>query len=145
MKKNWLALVLAACMLCTLLAGCNGNTPSGPTVGVTGEDGPMVPYAETLKIDMMYERNPGVAYVDGDSIENNVITRFIKEKLNMEFDLSWQVDKGNYNTQLDLAIAGNTELPDLFIGNVHSGTTDTARRQGVSGIGRFVLPEIKGQ
>lgn len=115
MKKNWLALVLAACMLCTLLAGCNGNTPSGPTVGVTGEDGPMVPYAETLKIDMMYERNPGVAYVDGDSIENNVITRFIKEKLNMEFDLSWQVDKGNYNTQLDLAIAGNTELPDLFI------------------------------
>ena len=35
--------------------------------------------------------------------------------------------------------------PDLFIGDIHGSTADTARRQGMSGIGYLVLPEIKGQ
>lgn len=117
MLKKYLAFLLALCMVAGLLGGC-GEEAQTPTTEATvsgTQDGPFTPYAETLKITMLYESNPGVTYIGDDSIENNVITRFIKEKLNVEFDLSWQVDKGNYNTQLDLAIAGNTGLPDMFI------------------------------
>lgn len=113
--KKCLALLLIFCMTCGLLAGCTPEQPPAPSVGTAGEDGPLAPYADTVSVSMLYEMNPGVSYLPGDSIENNVITRFIKEKLNVEFDLSWQVNKGSYNTQLDLAIAGNTGLPDLFI------------------------------
>ena len=121
MLKKYLALLLALCLVAGVLGGCGESTPeptptSTPTevVGYT-QDGAFTPYAETLTLTMLYENNPGVTYVGDDSIENNVITRFIKEKLNIAFDLSWQVDKGNYNTQLDLAIASNTGLPDMFI------------------------------
>ena len=121
MLKKYLALLLALCLVAGVLGGCGESTPeptptATPTevVGYT-QDGAFTPYAETLTLTMLYENNPGVTYVGDDSIENNVITRFIKEKLNIAFDLSWQVDKGNYNTQLDLAIASNTGLPDMFI------------------------------
>ena len=37
------------------------------------------------------------------------------------------------------------ELSDMFIGNIHGSTTDTARRHGVLCIGHFVFPEIQRQ
>lgn len=117
MQKKWLAIAVILCILCTFFAGCSKEKPAASTVGVSGDDGPFTAYADTLKISMLYEKDPGVSYLDGDSIEDNVITRFIAEKLNIAFDLSWQVDAGNYTTQLDLAIAGNTDLPDMFIVN----------------------------
>lgn len=117
MQKKMLAISVIVCMVLMLFAGCSDNKPDATVVGVSGEDGPFAAYEETLKISMLYEKDPGVSYLNGDSIEDNVITRFIQEKLNISFDLSWQVDAGNYTTQLDLAIAGNSDLPDMFIVN----------------------------
>lgn len=121
MKKNRLILLLLVCALMLTLVGCGGSDAAEstkntePNAPATPEDGALVPYANTLTLSMLYETDAGLAYPSGDSAQNNVITRFIKEKLNMEFDLNWQVDAGNYKSQLDLAIAGNSELPDLFI------------------------------
>lgn len=118
--KKWICQVLALLLLMSLFTGCqnsaNGNQPSKFN-GQLAEGGPLTAYENTVELSMLFETDVGTAYLNGDSIEDNIITRFIKEKLNVEFDLSWQVPTGNYSTQLDLAIAGNTELPDMFLVN----------------------------
>lgn len=117
MMKKCIALLLLMCMMCAIFTGCNEEEPQGPTVGVSGEDGPLTAYDTTLEVSMLFETNAGTAYLNGDTVEDNVITRVFKEKLNIEFDLSWQVATGTYATQLDLAIAGNSELPDMYLVN----------------------------
>ncbi len=115
MKKRAIAYIALAALLMELLGGCADPGEDKSAVSAVGEDGPLTPYAEPLTLSMMFETNAGTQYLHGDTIENNVITRFFEEKLNVRFDLSWQVDAGNYAEQLDLAIASNTGLPDMFI------------------------------
>lgn len=115
MKKRGCTYVILVALIVSLLCGCTDSGRVTSTVSTQGEDGPLAPYAQPLTLSMMFETNAGTRYINGDTIENNVITRFFEEKLNIRFDLSWQVDAGNYAEQLDLAIASNTGLPDLFI------------------------------
>ena len=110
--KTRFALLLAVCLAAAMLAGCGEKPPADqPPVNSGGDTAPEGP----LTLSMLFETNAGTRYINGDSIGDNVITRFIKEKINVDFDLSWQVDPGNYSTQLDLAIAGDVGLPDLFL------------------------------
>ncbi|MBQ7247666.1 MAG: extracellular solute-binding protein [Lachnospiraceae bacterium] len=117
MKKKTLLWLLTVSMTATLLAGCGGGGSSDETASkaaVSGEDGPAVPYTDTLTLSLLYENDAGIVYPEGDGPSDNVVTRFMKDKLNIAFDMSWTVDKGNYAEQLDLAIASNTRLPDVF-------------------------------
>ena len=75
------------------------------------------PYDERVTLSMIYEVDVGVAFPQGDSIQDNVITRKYTDMLNIDYDLSWQVDSGSYTTQLNAAIGSNTELPDMFMLN----------------------------
>ena len=75
------------------------------------------PYDDKITLSMIYEVDVGVTFPQGDSIDNNVITRKYTEMLNIDYDLSWQVDSGSYSTQLDLAIGTDTKLPDMFMLN----------------------------
>lgn len=125
MKKKLISCLIVLTMLMSTLYGC-GKEEVKNAIGVKGEDGPMVPYEETLTLSLLYENDAGIVYPEGDSPSNNIITRFMKEKLNIDFDLSWTVDKGNYAEQLDLAIASNTSLPDVFIANKQQMSTLSA-------------------
>lgn len=125
MKKKLLSYLLVFAVLASLLVGCK-QEETKVAIGVEGEDGPMVPYKETLTLSLLYENDAGITYPEGDSSSDNIITRFMKEKLNVDFDLSWTVDKGNYAEQLDLAIASNTKLPDVFIANKQQMSTLSA-------------------
>ena len=75
------------------------------------------PYADPITLSMIYEVDVGVTFPEGDSIDNNVVTRKYTEMLNINYDLSWQVDAGSYTTQLNAAIGSNTKLPDMFMLN----------------------------
>lgn len=125
MKKKLLSCLSILVILTSTLFGC-GKEEAKTAIGVKGEDGPMVPYEDTLTLSLLYENNVGIVYPDGDGPENNVVTRFMKEKLNIDFDLSWTVDKGSYMEQLDLAIASNTSLPDMFIAEKQQMSTLSA-------------------
>jgi putative aldouronate transport system substrate-binding protein len=50
----------------------------------------------------------------GDSIENNQFTRYIKEKVNVSFKSAWTTAPASFEQKLQLAIAAN-ELPDMFV------------------------------
>ncbi len=121
MKRRMLSLMGAAAILLSVLPGCGGGggetASSQAQPAQNGEDGPLAAYEEPLKVSQMLEVDAGTVYADGESLDDNIITRFYKEKLNIEYDFAWQVDSANYAEQLDLAIASNNDLPDQFIAN----------------------------
>ena len=54
-------------------------------------------------------------FPEGEDIRDNVLTRFMEEKLNCKFDVVWTTD--NYETTLNMMIASNS-LPDFFEASV---------------------------
>ena len=54
-------------------------------------------------------------FPEGENIRDNVLTRFMEEKLNCKFDVVWTTD--NYETTLNMMIASNS-LPDFFEASV---------------------------
>ena len=72
------------------------------------------PYPDPITLSMIYEVDVGVTFPEGDTIDNNVVTRKYSEILNINYDLSWQVDAGSYTTQLNAAIGSNSQLPDTW-------------------------------
>ena len=80
-------------------------------------DKALEPYADPITLSMIYEIDVGVTFPEGDTIDNNVITRKYTEMLGINYDLSWQVDSGSYSSQLDQAIGSNVDLPDMFMLN----------------------------
>lgn len=88
-----------------------------PSVASADNDKALEPYKDPITLSMIYEVDVGVTFPEGDDIMNNVVTRKYAEMLNINYDLSWQVDAGSYTTQLNAAIGSNTELPDMFMLN----------------------------
>ena len=86
--KKWICQVLALLLLMSLFTGCqnsaNGNQPSKFN-GQLAEGGPLTAYENTVELSMLFETDVGTAYLNGDSIEDNIITRFIKEGYGNEY------------------------------------------------------------
>ena len=112
--KKLISFICVISLVCVSLAGCGKSSSKAKKIAVQGEDGPLAPYSETLTLSMLHENNVGVTYPGEDTAADNAVTRFFKEKLNIAFNMDWTVDSGNYSEQLDLAIASNTDLPDIF-------------------------------
>lgn len=107
-------LLMAACMF--VLAGCNGTENEQPTFNFSEDDGPLVPYEETVTMTQVKSHNPNITYIDGESKENNFVTEFYKEKLNIVWETVWDADPAAYTAKLNLDIASD-ELPDVFVAN----------------------------
>ena len=104
MLKRMLSIFCILTLVAAIFTGCGGEI-SKNAVKVKGEDGPFAAYSEPLKMSVLKRELAGTAYPKGDSASDNILTRFIKEKLNIEFDCSWVVDQSQYVDQVDLAIA----------------------------------------
>ena len=81
-----------------------------------GEDGPLTPFAETVTVRVAREFNPDIWYPEGESIEKNVLTDFYKEQLNIDYEMVQEIERGQYDAKLNLAIASD-DLPDIFYAN----------------------------
>lgn len=121
MKKRILALLLAACMTATA-AGCTaapapsaaGEASTADATSAAGpEDGPMTPYGETVEISVPLAPGANVFYVEGEGPDNNFVTQFYTEKLNVKYKAKWVVDSAQAAEKLNAAIASN-DLPDMF-------------------------------
>ena len=77
------------------------------------EDGPLTPYKETVTVARPGIHWANAKYVEGESIDDNLITRFYKEKLNIAYVNKWEVEDVKAGEKLSLAIASN-DLPDTF-------------------------------
>jgi putative aldouronate transport system substrate-binding protein len=127
--KKIIIMFLAVSMLFVLIMGCSKEqegtpeTPEEPSNNqANGEQnnsapsGPFDPFEETVVLNLIGTDDPTITYVNNEDANNNVITDFYKEKLNIEVNRKWIVDSTKFDERLNLAIASN-ELPDSFAVN----------------------------
>lgn len=98
-----LSLLLALTMLVSMLGG----------LALAENPKALEPYAEPIVVNVMREFQPNLWFPEGEDLQDNVLTDFYLEKLNIDYVIKWQIDPGYGAEQLDLAIASN-DLPDLF-------------------------------
>ncbi len=99
-----------------LLTGCGkgGNSDTDTGVGdiVLKGDG-LAAYDETVTITYPSVIWSGVGYAEGESATDNILTRVIKEKLNIEWKPAFSTGTDGITAQLNLCLATDT-LPDVF-------------------------------
>lgn len=136
--KRMLALVLAL-VLVFALAGCAGggttsSTPESSTPessapeestpaetggeegGETGAEHPgLTPYDEPVTISWAVQASPVQQFIDGDTYENNVWSRLIKEKLNIDLTVAFSADTStDAFTQKANTLLASGEFPDIL-------------------------------
>lgn len=118
MKKiKWLPLLCAALMAAQFMAGCTAepSPESKADSGVSSQDGPLVKYEEPVVITVGKNVNPNDnSLVDGDTVENNQYTRYLKDTLNIEVQVDWQASGEAYDQKVNLAIASG-DIPDILM------------------------------
>lgn len=77
------------------------------------EDGPLTPYDEEVVITTVGITSPDRTYIEGESVDDNFISQFYKEKLNIAYKNKYVVDGAKAGEKLNLAIASD-DLPDTF-------------------------------
>ncbi|MFD2329943.1 extracellular solute-binding protein [Cohnella sp. GCM10020058] len=127
-QPRYIKTLSAAVMLAMALSACSGNKDdnggsSPATSASAGEDAgiptdPFGAYPETVKVTFGKYQGQEVKFEGSDTIDDNVIMREYKEKLNIEVQNAWVV-KGTpdqYDQKMNVVIASN-ELPDLMYVN----------------------------
>lgn len=126
-----LSLIIA---LVVSLAACSGNTannggnngksnsdnqqsenPSSNNGGSApaGNNDPLGKFDPPIDVSVVGVTGTNVIYVDGESADDNVITRVFQDKLGINFTNKWVTDAAQANQKLNLSITSN-DLPDLF-------------------------------
>ncbi|WP_159886907.1 extracellular solute-binding protein [Paenibacillus puerhi] len=119
MSKKLGIVLLAASMV--TIAACSGK-PGKPAaseeassqLGSAAE--PFGKYQNTVTLGIPYSVDPSFKSSKGETPENNVWKTAIKENLNIDLVIDWQVAKDNFDQKMNLAIASN-DLPDAMIVN----------------------------
>jgi len=141
MRKHtkWISVVVAMFMIVALAAACNndsGGTPATPppsggdtgtTTGTTdtgttdttdpGDDfdpfEPFSKYPEPVTISVGRQANLGGSFAPGEDVHDNYTTRFLKDILNIEIEVVFDVAPEDYAATLVRHAAART-LPDTF-------------------------------
>ncbi|WP_311083214.1 extracellular solute-binding protein [Paenibacillus polymyxa] len=118
---------MAACVLVVSLIAvtvyfikpCFRESPMGPTktISDTAAADPFGKYEHPVSIRLGYAVDPtGADLSGGETLEKNIWKTVIKQNLNIDVQVLWQVSKENLSQKIDLAIASN-DLPDAMIVN----------------------------
>lgn len=70
-------------------------------------------YPERVTIHMAKTMQPNANAPAGDTQDDNVLTRYVTDKINVDFKLDWEVEQSEFANKLSLMVASN-DLPDLF-------------------------------
>ncbi|SEL50851.1 extracellular solute-binding protein [Paenibacillus sp. OK003] len=95
------------------------ESPIGParTIPDTAATDPFGKYEHPVSIRLGYVVDPtGTDLSEGETLEKNMWKTAIKQNLNIDVEVMWQVSKENFGQKIDLAIASN-DLPDAMIVN----------------------------
>ncbi len=129
MSKRIISTVLVVFMLTAVFAGCGNSLNSGETQAAgqsTSQATEAVTEAENADPYGKYEQTVtftlGRADIannqlpEGDTLENNAFTRYIKDKLNVEIKHAWVAQGDAYAQKVALSIASN-DIPDVMFIN----------------------------
>lgn len=127
-SKKLLAALLSGVMTLSL-AACGGGSASqettntaAPSTAQTEETGTAAaadlafePYEDELVVQLGRLASPHTisSLYEGDTLEDNPYTRYVKEKLNISFEDVIEANDEDYKKQISLAVASG-DLPDIF-------------------------------
>lgn len=115
-SKRVLPLVLSLSMLLSI-AGCDGATPqkSTPVSTISGKIDPLGKSKEPIKITWAVQTAAASKLLDKDTWQDNRWSRLIKDKLNIDLEVTFSADSSTqaYNNKLNAVIASE-DLPDVF-------------------------------
>ncbi len=126
LRRAWLML-LAVMMIVSLLAACSGNSnqsadssnsrtpPQSEQTSSTDENPYRDKYDPPVTITTVWGVDPALTFKYGETIENNVATRWALETLGIEIKTLWSVTdtNGAFATKLRLALTNRQEMPDV--------------------------------
>jgi putative aldouronate transport system substrate-binding protein len=139
MKKcnNWICIILAVIIMLTIVGCSKTDTSTGQDGGKSetpvtqGDESktdesdnndnsetddimtPRGKYPEVIELHTVKVADPSSVLPDGDNSENNIMTRYVFDKLNVKIFVDWEVESSEYANKLSLSIASN-DLPDMF-------------------------------
>lgn len=119
MRKKWMSLVLAGTMLVsTVVTGCGAEEKetekkegNGATAQVEAD--PFGKYEETVEITSVKNLGAGMEFPEGDSLEDNVWTRYLKDTMNITIDWKWSTNTEQYPQKVNIAITSD-DIPDVM-------------------------------
>ena len=74
---------------------------------------PYTPYPETLVMTIGKVSSSSPNLVPGEKVDDNAMTRYIKDRVNVDIQLDWEIDGTEFPNRLALQITANA-LPDMF-------------------------------
>ena len=110
MMKRVSAILLGVLMICLPLSACkkdDDDTRSNYAGDAT------TPYEQTVSFTKGVINTPGM-FPAGQTYENNPYTNYVKEQLNIETKVAWEVNGDVYNQKIALSIA-NGNIPDVLV------------------------------
>lgn len=114
--KRFAALAMALMMLCGVAAaeGTGSEAVWGNPVYEGEWYAPVAGDTQIMTIGKSVRTS--VSYLEGDTVEDNYLTRFMEKQLNVDYVYEWETDEGAYNERVNLMIAEGdlSELPDVF-------------------------------
>ncbi|QQZ61207.1 extracellular solute-binding protein [Paenibacillus sonchi] len=130
MKTRVLTTALTATLLTTGILGCSNtnnqgsgenkkaNTQTKTLNVVNGKIEPAASFTTVMGV------NPGFKYREGESVTDNVFTRWAEDKFGVQIKTLWTggATDGSYNTKLKLMLSANDELPDIVMSGSPANT-----------------------
>ncbi|WP_153977914.1 extracellular solute-binding protein [Paenibacillus xylanilyticus] len=116
-KKRWLPLLATTTCLAVILTACGGGS-GGESAGSSTpavENEYKEKYDPAVTITTAWGIDPELKFKNGESMENNVATKWAKDKFGIEIKSLWSVTDTNnaFATKLRLAMSSGQEMPDV--------------------------------
>ena len=127
-RRFWALALVSTLLFVSACSGTNGNSASSPPAGSpsaqssqSAESSPDTPeaidplgkYDPPIEITTVRIVDDTYKYADGESIDNNVWTRSIQDKLGITIKNKWTVSGGQGEQKMNVSIASG-DLPDLI-------------------------------
>ncbi len=138
-KKKWFPSLAASLLLAGSLAGCSGGEPKPETAQQPTESKTENVYKDKydpeVTITTVWGVDPTLQFKNGETIENNVATKWAKEKFGINIKSLWSITdtNGAFATKLRLAMSSGQEMPDI----VTLGTENQQLAQDLIDSGMF--------
>jgi putative aldouronate transport system substrate-binding protein len=147
-KRSFLATFIL--LLCISLIACSnggGAAEQKDEAGVDSADG-VQEGNKVVTITTARAGNPP-KFKNGETIDDNVHTRWAKDELGIQFEYIWKIEGGNdqFNNKVRLALSAGETLPDVFLMRDSQLAYDLIRAGKVmpldEAIEKYASPKVK--
>ncbi|MCR8635280.1 extracellular solute-binding protein [Paenibacillus radicis (ex Xue et al. 2023)] len=114
LNKSYLA-AMTAVILSVAVAGCSGTNGGKEGNALTTSKATNGKYDPPITITTARVLDPNVKFKPGETIEDNVHSRWMSDKMGINMKHTFVVNnEKDFNTKLRLLLAGSEPLPDVF-------------------------------